>query len=68
MLDGWRMVWFKNLKVGYCSEKPEDQDAFEDYTFSNFTQSELINLAFDDDIVTSMDHDLIKDFKGKKNR
>jgi hypothetical protein len=68
MLDGWRMVWFKNLKVGYCCEKPEDQDAFEDYPFSDFTQSELINFAFDDDIVTSMDHDLIKDFKGKKNR
>ena len=66
MTNGWRMVWFKNLKVGYCCEKPEDQDAFEDFEFGSFTQSELINFAFDDNIVTALDHDLVKDFRGKK--
>ncbi len=67
MLDGWRMVWFKNLKVGYCCEKPEDQDAFENYEFGNFTTSDLINFAFGDDIVTTLENDLITTFKGKKH-
>ena len=67
MLDGWRMVWFKNLKVGYCCEMPEDQDAFEDYEFGKFSQSDLINFAFGDDIVTTLDNDLVTDFRGKKH-
>ena len=67
MLDGWRMVWFKNLKVGYCCEMPEDQDAFEDYEFGKFSQSDLINFAFGDDIVTTLDNDLVTNFKGKKH-
>jgi len=67
MIEGWRMVWFKNLKVGYCCEKPEDQDAFENYEFGKFSQSDLINFAFGDDIVTKLEHDLITDFRGKKH-
>jgi len=67
MLDGWRMVWFKNLKVGYCCEKPDDQDAFEDYAFGKFSISALINFAFGEDIVRTLDHDLVKAFKGRKN-
>jgi len=67
MLEGWRMVWFKNLKVGYCCEMPEDQDAFEDYEFGKFSQSDLINFAFGDDIVTTLDNDLVTDFRGKKH-
>ena len=66
MLTGWRMVFFKNLKMGYLCEKPEDQDAFEDFEFSSFSQSELINLAFDENIVTTLDDDLVRDYKGKK--
>jgi|TARA_Y100000296_G_C5089788_1_gene214269 hypothetical protein len=67
MLEGWRMVWFKNLKVGYCCEMPEDQDAFEDYEFGKFSISDLINFAFGDDIVRTLEHDLVKAFKGRKN-
>ena len=67
MLDGWRMVWFKNLKVGYCCEMPEDQGAFENFEFGKFSQSDLINFAFGDDIVTTLDNDLITDFRGKKH-
>ena len=66
MLNGWRMVWFANLKIGYCCEVPDDQDAFEDFEFGSFTQSQLINFAFDDNIVTTLDHDLVRDFRGKK--
>ena len=66
MLNGWRMVYFKNLKVGYCCENPDAQDAFEDFEFGSFTQSQLINFAFDDNIVTTLDHDLVRDFRGKK--
>ena len=67
MIEGWRMVWFKNLKVGYCCEKPEEQDAFEDYEFGKFSTSDLINFAFGDDIVTTLDNDLVTDFRGKKH-
>lgn len=67
MLDGWRMVWFGNLKIGYCCENPDDQDAFEDFEFGKFSTSDLINFAFEDNIVTTLDHDLVKDFKGKKH-
>ena len=67
MLDGWRMVWFGNLKIGYCCENPDDQDAFENFEFSKFTTSDLINFAFDDNIVTTLDNDLIKDFRGRKH-
>ena len=67
MIEGWRMVWFKNLKVGYCCEMPEDQDAFEDYEFGKFSTSDLINFAFGDDIVTTLDNDLVTDFRGKKH-
>ena len=67
MIEGWRMVWFGNLKIGYCCEKPDDQDAFEDFEFGKFSTSDLINFAFDDDIVTTLDHDLVTDFKGKKH-
>ena len=66
MLEGWRMVWCGNLKIGYCCENPDDQDAFEDFEFGSFTQSQLINFAFDDNIVTTLDHDLVRDFRGKK--
>ena len=67
MLDGWRMVWFGNLKIGYCCEKPDDQDAFEDYDFGKFSTSDLINFAFGDDIVSTLDNDLVTDFRGKKH-
>ena len=67
MLEGWRMVWFGNLKIGYCCENPDDQDAFEDFEFGKFSTSDLINFAFEDNIVTALDHDLVKDFKGKKH-
>ena len=68
MLDGWRMVWFKNLKVGYCCEKPEDQDAFEDYEFGKFSTSDLINFAFGEDIITTLENDLISTYKGRKHK
>ena len=67
MLDGWRMVWFGNLKIGYCCEHPDDQDSFEDFEFGKFSTSDLINFAFDDNIVTTLDNDLIKAFKGRKH-
>ena len=67
MIDGWRMVWFGNLKIGYCCENPDDQDAFEDFEFGKFSTSDLINFAFDDNIVTTLDNDLIKDFRGRKH-
>ena len=67
MLNGWRMVWFANLKIGYCCEMPDDQDAFEDFEFGTFTTSKLIHFAFSDDIITTLDHDLIRTFKGKKH-
>ena len=67
MIDGWRMVWFGNLKIGYCCEMPDDQDSFEDFEFGKFSTSDLINFAFDDNIITTMDHDLITAFKGKKH-
>jgi len=67
MLDGWRMVWFENLKIGYCCEVPDSQDAFEDFKFGTFTTSQLLNFAFDDNIIKTIDHDLITTFKGKKH-
>ena len=66
MIKGWRMVFFKNLKMGYLCENPDDQDAFENFEFGSFNQSELINFAFDDNIVQTLDHDLVKEFRGKK--
>jgi|TARA_R100001082_G_C4351624_1_gene154838 hypothetical protein len=66
MCAGWRMVYFENLKTGYVCEKPETQDAFEDHDFSDFTQSQIINMAFGDNIVTDTDHDIVKVFKGQK--
>ena len=59
------MVYFENLKTGYVCEKPETQDAFEDHAFSDFTQSQIINMAFGDNIVTDTDHDIVKVFKGQ---
>ena len=67
MIEGWRMVWFGNLKIGYCCEKPDHQDAFEDFEFGKFSTSDLINFAFDDNIVTTLDHDLVTDFRGRKH-
>tara|TARA_R100000654_G_scaffold13150_2_gene28666 strand:+ start:1794 stop:2405 length:612 start_codon:yes stop_codon:yes gene_type:complete len=66
MCEGWRMVYFENLSTGYICEKPESQNAFEDHKFSDFTQSQLINMAFGENIVRDLDHDLVKQFKGQK--
>ena len=66
MCLGWRMVFFENLKTGYVCEQPETQEAFEDHKFSEFTQSQLINMAFGDNIIQDIDHDAVKLFKGKK--
>lgn len=66
MCEGWRMVWFDNLATGYNIEKPDSQDAIENHPFKEFTQSQLINFAFGDNIIQDLDHDLVKIYQGKK--
>ena len=66
MCSGWRRVWFDNLSVGYLCEKPDSQDAFEDFEFKKFSQSELINFAFGDNIIQDLDQDIVKIMKGQK--
>ena len=66
MLQGWRCVYFDTLKTGWQCEKPDSQDAFEDYEFKEFTHSQLINFAFGDNVLQDLDHDIVKVMKGQK--
>ena len=66
MLQGWRCVYFDTLKTGWQCEKPDSQDAFENYEFKEFTHSQLINFAFGDNVLQDLDHDIVKVMKGQK--
>ena len=62
----WRCIYFENLKTGWQCEKPDTQDAFEDYEFKDYNQSQLINFAFGDNVLQDLDHDIVKVMKGQK--
>jgi len=66
MTQGWRCIYFENLKTGWQCEKPDTQDAFEDYEFKDYSQSQLINFAFGDNVLQDLDHDIVKIMKGQK--
>ena len=66
MCQGWRCIYFENLKTGWQCEKPDTQDAFEDYEFKDYNQSQLINFAFGDNVLQDLDHDIVKVMKGQK--
>ena len=56
MCEGWRMFILKIYQVTFV--KSPKAKTFEDHKFSDFTQSQLINMAFGENIVRDLDHDL----------
>ena len=62
---GWKKIYTRSMR--WHSVKPFDENIFEKFEWPKFSDSEIYKFAFEDKIITSMDHQQVRVARGQKN-